>query len=111
MAWYKEARSLHDQALAVEDAALAAMMAANVGASGTHIEMEKAKLHRPLSSTVAGQPVACLILGLRPGTRHIFRVTACNHLGFPAFSPVSFSCSTQGTVVEWMCGPICVLGR
>ena len=36
---------------------------------------------------VPGQTVGWPVTGLRPGTRHMFRVSGKNYLGYPDFSP------------------------
>lgn len=44
---------------------------------------------------VAGQLVGWPVLGLRPGTRHLFRVNGKNVLGYPKFSEESLIYPTR----------------
>lgn len=45
-----------------------------------------------------GQTVGWPVLGLRPGTRHKFRVSGKNYLGYPAFSQESSIFATKGAL-------------
>jgi hypothetical protein len=83
--------------------ALADASPAQASAPGVHPAEETSP--RWLTRTVPGRRVGALVVGLRPGTRHVFRVAAANYLGYPPFSIESFSCSTQG-VYMLACAPL-----